>query len=115
MIPSLRMDFLEDPMKLKDAVVGWQSRPGGRVVVAPLGTNLPMDFATTGGVWVGLDERSPLEVKTFILIAALHMIVRDGLDPQTVHTALLGVDEYRDACSDDMPGVAKLRARLNED
>ncbi|MFZ4539414.1 hypothetical protein [Propionivibrio sp.] len=47
--------------------------------------------------------------KTFILIEAMHLIVRDGIDPQKLHTVLLGLEEYRDSCSDDMPGIAKWR------
>jgi len=43
--------------------------------------------------------------KTTVLIEAIHLVVRDGIDPQKLHAVLLGLDEYRDACSDDMPGM----------
>jgi len=31
--------------------------------------------------------------------------VRDGIDPHKLHRVLLGLEEYRDACADDMPGM----------
>jgi len=43
--------------------------------------------------------------KKIILIEAMHLMVRDGIDPQKLHAILLGLDEYRDACASDMPGV----------
>jgi hypothetical protein len=68
-------------------------------------------YAMTGGATYSHihQQRSFEKRKTETLIAAIHMIVRDGCDPQKVHQALLGLEEYLDACSDDMPGVAKLR------
>jgi hypothetical protein len=47
--------------------------------------------------------------KTLCFIEAMHLIVRDKCDPQAVHKAMLGMEEYLDGCSDDMPGVAKIR------
>ena len=41
--------------------------------------------------------------KTRIFIEAMHLIVRDKCDPMAVHRALLGLAEYRDGCSRDMP------------
>jgi hypothetical protein len=43
--------------------------------------------------------------KTHAFVTAMHLIVRDGCDPAAVHEALLCVEEYRDGCSDDMPGI----------
>ncbi len=43
--------------------------------------------------------------KLMIHIEAMHLIVRDGIDPQKLHSVLLGLDEYRDACACDMPGI----------
>lgn len=34
-------------------------------------------------------------------------IVRDKVDPDAVHKAFLGLKEYYDGCSDDMPGVRR--------
>lgn len=50
--------------------------------------------------------------KTMIFIQAMHMIVRDKCDPQVVHCVLSELDEYQDGCSDDMPGIAKIRDSL---
>lgn len=41
--------------------------------------------------------------KAIVFIEAMHLIVRDKCDPMAVHRALLGLDEYVDGCSVDMP------------
>lgn len=41
--------------------------------------------------------------KAMVFIEAMHLIVRDGCDPASVHLALLGLEEYRDGCASDMP------------
>ena len=46
--------------------------------------------------------------KKIVFIEAMHLIVRDGCDPQAVHLALLDLDEYKDGCSADMPGINEL-------
>ena len=43
--------------------------------------------------------------KLMVLTEALHLMVRDGIDPHKLHRVLLGLEEYRDACADDMPGM----------
>ena len=47
--------------------------------------------------------------KALVFIQAVHMIVRDKCDPALVHRVLSELEEYRDGCADDMPGIAKLR------
>lgn len=41
--------------------------------------------------------------KKIVFIEAMHLIVRDKCDPLAVHSALLGLAEYRDGLSDDAP------------
>ena len=43
--------------------------------------------------------------KAAVFIEAMHLIVRDKCDPFAVHNALLDLQEYRDGCSSDMPGI----------
>jgi len=43
--------------------------------------------------------------KAHIFIEAMHLIVRDHVNPIAVHQALLGLDEYRKDCAEDMPGI----------
>ena len=45
--------------------------------------------------------------QTQVFIEAMHLIVRDGMPPGLVHGVLLGLEEYRNGCSNDMPGVAR--------
>ena len=43
--------------------------------------------------------------KTYAFIEAMVLIIRDECDPMAVHKALLNLEEYKDGCPDDMPGV----------
>ena len=43
--------------------------------------------------------------KAAVFIEAMHLIVRDKCDPTAVHRALLDLQEYRDGCACDMPGI----------
>jgi len=43
--------------------------------------------------------------KAIVFIEAMHLIVRDGVDPTALHSVLLNLEEYLDGCSLDMPGV----------
>ena len=43
--------------------------------------------------------------KAVVFIEAMHLIVRDKVDPMALHRALLGLDEYRDGMAPDMPIV----------
>ena len=45
--------------------------------------------------------------KAVIFIEAMHLIVRDGIEPKKLHAVLLGLEEYRDGCSPDMPRARK--------
>ena len=47
--------------------------------------------------------------KAHVYILAMHLIVRDNVDPIAVHRALLELDEYRAGCSTDMPGAVEAR------
>jgi hypothetical protein len=43
--------------------------------------------------------------KAAVFIEAMHIVVRDKCSPMAVHLALLEVQEYRDGCALDMPGI----------
>ena len=97
-------------MRLKDSVIAWEAKPEGRVMVEPFGFNPLARYSTTGGRHAWTQTCKDInKLKAFVLTEAMSMIVRDGLDPMTVHTALLDIDEYLDVCAEDMPGVAQRR------
>jgi len=41
--------------------------------------------------------------KLRLFLLAVHMIVRDGIEPLAAHRALMAFGEYRDGCAEDMP------------
>lgn len=45
--------------------------------------------------------------KTMVFVEAMHLIVRDKVDPMAVHNALLKLEEYQHGCACDMPGIER--------
>lgn len=64
------------------------------------------DYPMTALACCDYVQRADFETrKKIVFIEAMHLIVRDGCDPLAVHRALLGLNEYRDGCALDMPGI----------
>lgn len=76
------------------------------LVVWPDPANLSGNYQRTGlACWKEV-RKSSFEVrKAQVFIEAMHLIVRDKCDPEAVHRALLGLEEYRDGLAEDMPGA----------
>lgn len=45
--------------------------------------------------------------KLMVFIEAMHLVVRDGIDPQKLHKVMMELEEYRDGCAYDMPGMSR--------
>ena len=58
-----------------------------------------------GGGCLNMQKASHERAKLLIFIEAIHMIVRDKVDYQAVHSELLKIDEYADGLAGDVPGV----------
>jgi len=52
-----------------------------------------------------VQDVTPEQQKMMAFIQAIHLIIRDKCDPEAVHKAMIGLREYRDGCSYDMPGM----------
>lgn len=50
-----------------------------------------------------VQEMSFEQAQAQVFMEAMHLIVRDRVDPDAVHRALSGLKEYCNGCSDDMP------------
>ena len=77
----------------KVALVRWPDTCGASK--AYLCSALACDFA--------VHEMTFEQRKTMVFIEAMHLIIRDGCAARAVHRALLGLEEYRDGLSADMP------------
>ena len=64
-------------------------------------------WSTVGACFTHVRAKNFQTRQALVFIHAMHMIVRDGLDPYDVHAALLGLEEYQDGLADDMPGVVR--------
>jgi len=81
--------------------------PGtANVETIPLGESIPRGYRTGLAAYTNFRTMDYEERKLMVFIEAMHLIIRDRCDPDAVHKAFLDLDEYRDGCSDDMPGVA---------
>lgn len=97
---------------IKDSIIHWTPKDAsghpmaGKVAITPLGYETkPKHSMTWGGCWSWMHDKDlqPGVLKAACFVEAMHLIVRDGVDPQKVHEVFMQVDEYRDGCSDDMP------------
>jgi hypothetical protein len=73
------------------------------------------DYSSGLACWVAIRNATFEQRKTIVFIEAMHLIVRDGIDPLKLHTVLLGLEEYRAGCSADMPGANKSRQQAGEE
>lgn len=103
-------------MKLAEAMIAWTPRyelrsddpTFGRVRVGhwPDESGWSDPYAYTDGMcmktWRDADADRRLAL-LFILFNT--MIIRDGIDPAEAHSALLVIDEYREAIPPDQPGA----------
>jgi hypothetical protein len=97
-------------MTYKTAMLVWN--PGtSEVLVGPWpdrsGWSKPYKMSS-GACYKIRAGKSKQYYKMMAFIDAMHLIVRDKVDPIAVHNAMLSIDEYRDGCSDDMPGIHRL-------
>jgi hypothetical protein len=91
---------------VKDVALYWIPETD-KVSVHPLrgGRDKSLSEYSDFGVYVKVHEMNHEQLKTHAFIMAMHLIIRDRCCPDAVHKALLGVAEYRDGLSDDMPGL----------
>ena len=92
-------------MNLTNTMICWKRGTGEMMLCKwPDKTGRSRGWSTIGACFHETRKSSFDERKFRVFIEAVHLIVRDKLDPQKLHEMLLRLDEYRDGCSDDMPG-----------
>lgn len=107
---------LEVPMKQIEAIIAWtparwaELRPetAGQIVVLPVtdeasvSKSYVMRAGASSSALASLSEEARI-ARLFIDFQTI--VVRDGLDPQTVHKAFLAIDEYRFRIAPDTEGA----------
>lgn len=91
-------------MKAKESIIAWNSN-SDEVKVGPWPdrTGWSRFYEMTGGAaFAHMHELSHDQLKAYLFIEAMSMIIEDKVDPFAVHRALLELDEYRDAYSENM-------------
>ena len=93
----------------KDSMICWN--PGTdqvAIVPHPDRQGLSDKYLMTGlGAYKHVKEATFEDRKTIAFIEAVHLIIRDGCEPHAVHQAMMKLEEYRDGCADDMPGIKR--------
>ena len=87
-----------------NAILCWNPRSNEVALVPWPDTHGKSDhyMMTSLAVYTHVRESDFEQRKAIVFIEAMHLIVRDGCDPASVHGALLGLDEYRAGCAPDM-------------
>jgi len=101
---------------LTNTMICWN--PGGDVALVswPARGEEDSKFSMSSGACYFSVQKSNFEArKCRVFIDALTLIVRDGCDPQKVHAALLGLDEYVDGLPDDMLPKSLLRKCIEKE
>lgn len=107
-------------MKMRDAFTFWTPTKGadmataGQVAIFERGTwndgvaDSAVDkyFYSDGAAFRHIaEEKRFIQSSRQALILFVTMVVRDGIDLQVAHTALLDIDEYAESLSLDTPGA----------
>ena len=90
-------------MKAKEALIAWVP-DSDKVRVGSMFNDLTWadEYQMTGGAaYAHVRKMSPDQAKTYLYITAVHLIVRDGVDPIAVHNAFFNINEYRDGLATD--------------
>lgn len=93
-------------MKLKEVMFAWN--PGGEIKVGewPDRTGWTRPYLmTSGACYVDVQKFNGQRAALFVFVEAMHIIVRDNVDPKSVHREFMKIDEYRDGCAIDMPKI----------
>lgn len=101
-------------MKFSESMIAWKPN-SDNVKVIPLQIAKRKDHErllqkseypySSGGVYTANRNISSQKAKTLVFIEAIHLIVRDKVEPGAVHKAFLAIDEYVDGLADDVEGV----------
>lgn len=95
-------------LNVKNSVLLWNPKTAEVALVAKPLSGLGRCYARSGlGCYAETQSMTFEQRKTQVFIEAMHLIVRDGCDPQAVHQALCGLEEYQAGLSEDMPGAQR--------
>ena len=92
--------------KLKDVMFCWNPKTD-QVKVGPMPVETGWSrkyMMSAGGCWAHVQKMNHEQAKLYCYLEAMHMIIRDRVDPDAVHRAFCGIVEYHDGLSADMPG-----------
>ena len=92
-------------MKAKECMFAWNSNSNEiEVGPWPAKTRWSARYAKTGGATYSyVQEMSHKELIGYLFIEAVHLIIRDNVNPLAVHNAFYQIDEYRDGLASDVP------------
>lgn len=95
--------------RLKEVIVYW-SPETKQVFVGPFPEQkqIPNHFYSWGGCNIEVrEEKSKQKQIGRLFVEIQHWVIREGISPQDIHSALWGVQEYRDGLSLDVPEPTK--------
>lgn len=92
-------------MKAKECMFAWNP-DSSQVEIGPWPdkTRWSDKYDMTGGAtYSHVREKEGAELVGYMFIEAMHLIIRDNVDPIAVHNAFCLIDEYRQGLAQDVP------------
>lgn len=109
-------------MKLKETVILYQypnaeNNLQGRIKLIPYGTkgNFREFSCSSGACYLRIHEMADDQLTYYLFNHAMHLIIRDGLDPKIVHNAFCEIKEYRDGLAYDVPIPEHLQQKFKKE
>lgn len=92
-------------MKAKECMFAWNPNSNDiEIGPWPDSTGWSDKYRMTGGAtYSHLRSMSKTELIGYMFIEAMHLIIRDKVDPIAVHNAFCQIDEYREGLAEDVP------------
>jgi len=92
-------------MNTKNSMLCWNNNSDEvKIIQCPDCNNLSKGYRnSTLACFSKYHKLKKEDAKKYVFIEAIHLIIRDNVNPIALHNELLKLEEYRDGCSDDMP------------
>ena len=96
-------------MKLKECMIAWNPN-SDQVMIGPHPdvTGWSNRYQSTAGAcYSHVHSLNEEQRQLYVYVKAVHLIVRDGVDPNAVHKAFSQIEEYEDGFISDLPSMLR--------
>ena len=105
-------------MNLKNIMILWNPNLNGsptEINIVPVGCDDRSYLFSMGGNYAHVQQMTQTEKTRYLFIEAMKLIIRDNMDPRTVHNIFCEIKEYRDGLSHDTPVPEHLKEKFRNE